>query len=86
VTWNTPHGGFFTVVTVPFSVGDQELEQCAEDFGVLWTPMSHFYDNGGGCHQLRLSYSSVPPDQIEPALHRLRRFVSAKLKSSTHNR
>ncbi|MFE1994478.1 aminotransferase-like domain-containing protein [Streptomyces parvulus] len=71
VSWNTPGGGFFVVVTVPFVADDAALEYGAAKYGVLWTPMSHFYDGRGGEHQLRLSVSVVSPDEIEAGLDRL---------------
>ncbi len=75
VTWNTPSGGFFIVITVPFAVDDRLLEHSARQYGVLWTPMSHFYDGGGGTHQVRLAYSQLTPDRIETGLDRFAAFV-----------
>lgn len=71
VSWNTPRGGFFVVVTVPFAADDAALEYGATEYGVLWTPMSHFYDGQGGENQLRLSVSVVSPDEIDAGLDRL---------------
>ncbi|RQX11423.1 GntR family transcriptional regulator [Micromonospora ureilytica] len=75
VSWNTPAGGFFLVVTVPFVVDDALLERSARDFGVLWTPMHHFYADEGGRHQLRLSVSLLQPPQIEQGLDRLAALI-----------
>jgi (S)-3,5-dihydroxyphenylglycine transaminase len=71
VQWNTPSGGFFVVVTVPFSVDDTLLEHSARRYGVLWTPMNHFYNGDGGRQQLRLSCSLLTVDQIDEGLNRL---------------
>nr|WP_291413230.1 PLP-dependent aminotransferase family protein [Actinophytocola sp.] len=75
VRWNVPAGGFFVVVTVPFVVDDALLERSARDYGVLWTPMHHFYDTaldgGVGVRALRLACSVVTPDQIDSGLDRL---------------
>ncbi|MEU8540637.1 PLP-dependent aminotransferase family protein [Streptomyces sp. NPDC048717] len=71
VSWNTPHGGFFVVVNVPFTVDDELLERSGQEFGVLWTPMSHFYDGKDGKNQLRLSCSSLSSEQLEEGLSRL---------------
>nr|WP_042184970.1 PLP-dependent aminotransferase family protein [Kibdelosporangium sp. MJ126-NF4]CEL16421.1 putative aminotransferase [Kibdelosporangium sp. MJ126-NF4]CTQ90373.1 putative aminotransferase [Kibdelosporangium sp. MJ126-NF4] len=81
VSWNVPAGGFFVVVTVPFDVDDQLLEQSAKRYGVLWTPMSHFYGSSGGERQLRLSASVVTPEQIEIGLDRLYAFVSDRVRA-----
>ncbi|WP_448321906.1 aminotransferase-like domain-containing protein [Streptomyces sp. CO7] len=76
VSWNTPRGGFFVVVTVPFTADDAALEYGADTYGVLWTPMGHFYDGPGGENQLRLSVSVVSPDEIETGLDRLATLIA----------
>ncbi|MDX6362946.1 MAG: (S)-3,5-dihydroxyphenylglycine transaminase [Streptomyces sp.] len=76
VTWNTPNGGMFTVVTVPFQADETMLEYSARHFGVLWTPMRHFYAGTGGLNQLRLSYSVLSREQIETGLDRLAALVA----------
>lgn len=75
VTWNSPSGGFFIVVTVPFPADDAALAVSAEQFGVLWTPMRHFYAGHGGANQLRLSCSQVSAQEIEDGLDRFAAFV-----------
>jgi (S)-3,5-dihydroxyphenylglycine transaminase len=75
VGWNAPMGGFFVVVNVPFIAGDEELRQCARRHGVLWTPMHHFFSDGRPRRQLRLSFSSLTPEQITEGLDRLAAFV-----------
>ncbi|GAB2631458.1 aminotransferase-like domain-containing protein [Kribbella swartbergensis] len=79
VAWTVPSGGFFVVVTVPFPVDDVLLEKSAQEYGVLWTPMSHFYDAGPPIHALRLSCSAVTRDQIDAALNRLAALISDHL-------
>ncbi|MFF8557054.1 aminotransferase class I/II-fold pyridoxal phosphate-dependent enzyme [Streptomyces sp. NPDC015501] len=71
VSWNTPAGGFFVCVTVPFTVDDELLELSARRFGVLWTPMCHFYSGPGGSNELRLSVSSLTGAEIKEGLDRL---------------
>ncbi|GAB3836641.1 PLP-dependent aminotransferase family protein [Kribbella italica] len=79
VTWNVPSGGFFLVVTVPFVVDDALLAKSAQEYGVLWTPMGHFYDGDAPIHALRLSCSSVTPAELEPALDRLAALIRDQL-------
>jgi DNA-binding transcriptional MocR family regulator len=79
VTWNSPTGGFFVVVTLPFPADDELLERCAREYGVLWTPMSHFYSDGGGRYQVRLACSQLTPGLIETGLDRFAAFVAAQL-------
>ncbi|PPK68355.1 PLP-dependent aminotransferase family protein [Actinokineospora auranticolor] len=77
VRWNTPSGGFFVVVTVPFVADEAALERSAREFGVLWTPMSTFHLDGGGLDRLRLSCSYVEPDRLVAGVRRFAEFVSA---------
>jgi (S)-3,5-dihydroxyphenylglycine transaminase len=77
VRWNEPAGGFFLVLTVPFQADDALLEHSAREHRVLWTPMSHFYAaSPGGRRELRLSCSSLTPQDIETGLDRLAKFIA----------
>ncbi|WP_028813705.1 PLP-dependent aminotransferase family protein [Streptomyces flavidovirens] len=78
VDWNQPDGGFFLVVRVPFVADTKALEHSARAFGVLWTPMSDFYLDGGGDHQLRLSCSALPPERIAEGVGRLAAFITER--------
>ncbi len=86
VSWTVPAGGFFVVVTVPFVVDDSLLERSARDYGVVWTPMRHFYDsdnNDDTCaavRALRLSCSAVTPAEIDTGLDRLAALVHDELR------
>jgi (S)-3,5-dihydroxyphenylglycine transaminase len=76
VRWNEPAGGFFVVVDVPFLADERMLERSAREYGVLWTPMSFFYGEGGGGHAIRLSHSWLEPTEIEEGVRRLARLVA----------
>jgi (S)-3,5-dihydroxyphenylglycine transaminase len=76
ITWNSPSGGFFAVLDVPVRADEKLLELSARDYGVLWTPMSFFYLDGGGSHAIRLSCSALPTDQIDEGVHRLAALIS----------
>lgn len=80
VTWNQPGGGFFVVLTVPFDVSDELLEHSARNYGVIWTPMHHFYAGRGGYQQIRLSCSVMRPEQISVGLDRLADLITDELK------
>ncbi|MFE7123473.1 PLP-dependent aminotransferase family protein [Streptomyces sp. NPDC057617] len=77
VSWNRPRGGFFVRVRLPVVADERLLERSAREFGVLWTPMSHFYLGDGGDRQLRLACSYLDPDTIEEGVARLTRFLHA---------
>jgi len=79
VTWNSPTGGFFAVVTLPFAADDELMEYSAREHGVVWTPMSHFYAGTGGARQARLACSQLSGDEIEVGLDRFAALVADRL-------
>jgi (S)-3,5-dihydroxyphenylglycine transaminase len=76
VSWTTPAGGFFVVLSVGFRADDTLLEHSAREHRVLWTPMDHFYAGADGDHQLRLSCSSLTPQEIQTGLDGLAKLVA----------
>ncbi|WTK76288.1 PLP-dependent aminotransferase family protein [Streptomyces sp. NBC_01515] len=78
IRWNEPSGGFFLAVDMPFSVDNAALIRSAEEFGVIWTPMSYFHLGDGGDNSLRLSVSYLSHQEIEEGMERLARFVKAQ--------
>jgi (S)-3,5-dihydroxyphenylglycine transaminase len=82
VSWNTPAGGFFMTVRVPFHADNAALIRSAEDFGVIWTPMSYFYPGGGGDDRIRLSTSYLTPAEIADGITRLARFIRTEHATS----
>lgn len=75
ISWNDPAGGFFVRMRIPVPADIALLELCAEKYGVLWTPMSSFYVNHGGTHEIRLSCSYLTPQQIDEGVGRLAAFL-----------
>jgi (S)-3,5-dihydroxyphenylglycine transaminase len=75
VSWNTPEGGFFLVLDVPFLATDELLEVSARKHRVLWTPLHHFYADARPRRQIRLSFSHFGPGEIEEGLDRLAGFI-----------
>ncbi|AUH39252.1 aminotransferase-like domain-containing protein [Streptomyces sp. CMB-StM0423] len=83
VRWNRPEGGFFLTVQVPFPADNAALTCSAQDFGVIWTPMSHFYPGAGGGHRaLRLSTSYLTTEEIDEGTARLARFIEAGTRAA----
>jgi (S)-3,5-dihydroxyphenylglycine transaminase len=78
VSWNEPSGGFFLTVNVPFPADTAALARSAQDFGVIWTPMSYFHPDGGGSRGIRLSTSYLTPEDIAEGIARFARFVEAE--------
>ncbi|QLQ36508.1 aminotransferase class I/II-fold pyridoxal phosphate-dependent enzyme [Micromonospora robiginosa] len=75
VRWNEPTGGFFLSVEVPFVADNAALTRSAEEHGVIWTPMSYFYPEGGGECGIRLSVSYLSEEAIVEGVSRFARFV-----------
>jgi len=78
VRWNEPGGGFFLTMRVPFRADNAALARSAQDFGVMWTPMSYFYPHGGGDDSIRLSVSYLTQADITEGITRLARFIEAE--------
>lgn len=78
VRWNEPSGGFFLTMHVPFAAGNEALARSAENFGVIWTPMSYFYPHGGGDRSIRLSVSYLSQEEITEGIARLSSFIQAE--------
>lgn len=83
VRWNEPTGGFFLTLRVPFRADNAALIRSAQDFGVIWTPMTYFHPGGGGLHGIRLSTSYLTPAQIREGTARLVRFIEAESARAT---
>jgi (S)-3,5-dihydroxyphenylglycine transaminase len=78
VRWNEPDGGFFLTMRVPFAADNAALVRSAEGFGVIWTPMSYFYPDGGGDSSIRLSVSYLTEEGIAEGMTRLAGFIEAE--------
>lgn len=81
VSWNAPDGGMFLALRVPFKADNAALARSAENFGVIWTPMSYFYPDGdGGEYSIRLSVSYLSEKEITEGVKRLASFIYAEGK------
>jgi 2-aminoadipate transaminase len=68
--WTTPHGGFFSWLTLP-NVDTTELAQRAVESRVGIVPGSLFFPDGRGADSVRLSFSLVDEAQIDEGIERL---------------
>ena len=80
ISWNTPQGGFFLIVTLPFAFKAQEAQMCASDYGVLAMPLSFFALNDAHDNCARLAFSNGTPDSIRVGIERFSRFVKDRLR------
>lgn len=75
--WREPVSGFFMLLHTPFVTTDRLVERSASEFGVLWSPMHHFFPDDKPRHGLRLSFSHQEPATIAEGTRRLCAFLAA---------
>jgi 2-aminoadipate transaminase len=68
--WTTPHGGFFSWLTLP-GLDAVDVAGRAVDRGVAVVPGMLFFPDGRGRESLRLSFSLVDEDSIDDGIARL---------------
>jgi hypothetical protein len=68
VRWTTPHGGFFSWLTLPARNDAAALAAGAAAGGVGIVPGSLFYPDGRGGDNVRLSFSLVDESQIDAGI------------------
>lgn len=78
-TWNPPLGGYFVWVRLPQAIDAAALLPAAEAAGVAYLPGERFFAEGGGAHNLRLSFSLLPPARLEEGALRLGGVLRAAL-------
>jgi len=71
VEWSPPKGGMFVWLTLPQGVDTLALFERAVEAGVAYVPGSVFAANGGLENALRLTFVSVPEEQMEAGVRRL---------------
>jgi 2-aminoadipate transaminase len=76
-SWTTPHGGFFSWLTLPDGVDSADLAQRAVEQGVGIVPGGLFYVDGSGADKVRLSFSMVDEQQIDEGIELLASLVRA---------
>ncbi|HMQ33223.1 MAG TPA: PLP-dependent aminotransferase family protein [Chloroflexaceae bacterium] len=69
--WQPPLGGYFVWVRLPPELDAAALLPAAETAGVAYLPGERFFAEGGGRSFLRLSFSLLPPEQLEEGARRL---------------
>ncbi|NJN15047.1 MAG: PLP-dependent aminotransferase family protein [Oscillochloris sp.] len=69
--WQPALGGFFIWIRLPEQLDTAKLLPAAEAAGVAYLPGARFFPAGGGHNYLRLSFSLLPPDELELGARRL---------------
>ena len=67
-TWTVPDGGFFIWVTLPEGIDTKRMHPQVQELGVEYLPGPACYAAAAGANQIRLSFSFVEDDLIEPGI------------------
>ncbi|MEW6227976.1 MAG: PLP-dependent aminotransferase family protein [Bacillota bacterium] len=79
VTYHVSEGGMSAWVTLPEDIDSRELHGEARAAGVLFVPGTRFFINGGGEHNLRLTYCSCSERAIDQGMKILGDLIRKKL-------
>jgi predicted PhzF superfamily epimerase YddE/YHI9 len=79
--WQTPVGGMFFWVTLPPQLDATALLPQAVAAGMAYVPGAPFFPQGGHANTLRLSFVTVPPEQIHTGVAALARVLTDALAS-----
>lgn len=79
-SWSKPEGGMFIWVTLPEHIDASALlADAVEQEKVAFVPGAPFYANVAQKNTLRLSFVTVPPEQIRAGVQRLGRLIASRL-------
>ncbi|AOJ69580.1 MULTISPECIES: aminotransferase-like domain-containing protein [Burkholderia] len=79
VSWNRPEGGMFIWVTLPAQIDSMQLLEAAVANNVAFVPGAPFFASDAQKNTLRLSFVTVPPEQIEEGIARLGKLLRERL-------
>ena len=78
-TWTRPQGGMFIWVTLPAHINSTKLLEAAVAQNVAFVPGAPFYANTPASNTLRLSFVTVPPEQIRVGVEKLGRLIARRM-------
>ncbi|MBP0596717.1 PLP-dependent aminotransferase family protein [Herbaspirillum sp. LeCh32-8] len=79
-SWSKPEGGMFVWVTLPKHIDASALlAEAVEKEKVAFVPGAPFFANTAEHNTLRLSFVTVPPEQIRAGMERLGKLIASKL-------
>lgn len=78
LTWNVPNGGFYIWVGLPDDLDSKAMLPRAVTELVAYTPGTAFFADGGGRHNMRLSFCYPTPDAIRLGIRRLATVISGE--------
>lgn len=79
-TWTVPDGGFFIWVTMPEEIDARRMFPQVQELGVEYLPGPACYAEATGENQIRLSFSFVEDDLIEPGIRIIGDVAKSELR------
>jgi 2-aminoadipate transaminase len=79
-TWTVPDGGFFIWVTLPDGIDTKRMHPQVQELGVEYLPGPACYAENTGENQIRLSFSFVEDDLIEPGIRIIGDVAKSELR------
>lgn len=76
VRWTYPEGGLFLWLTLPESIDTVKLYDRALAAGVAYVAGSFFYTDGSHRNTMRLNFSFIAEEKMEPGIRRLSELIS----------
>lgn len=80
-TWNTPQGGFYVWVKLPYGLDAREMLPRAVTARVAYVAGTAFFFGDEGHDHMRLSFCYPSPERIEEGVKRLAGVVNAELET-----
>lgn len=81
--WTQPQGGFFIWLELPESVDTVKMLPQAIAAGVNYLPGAACFASEGGRHAIRLAFSHIKLEQIEPGLRKLGEVIQEVLDTNS---
>ena len=78
LSWNIPTGGFYIWVDLPEQLDSKAMLPRAVTELVAYTPGTAFFADGGGRHNLRLSFCYPTPENIRIGIRRLATVIQGE--------
>ena len=79
VTWTYPEGGLFLFLTLPEGIDTIEMYDEALSKGVAYVAGSFFYLDGSHRNTMRLNFSFIAEEKMEPGLKLLGEIIKGRL-------
>ena len=76
-----PEGGFFLSLNRPPEINGRDLQEHAEEFGIVLSDGSGFFTDGKGDNFIRLPFCGMTPAEIETGVKRLAKAIDHHRRS-----